>query len=76
MAASAYKRRTSQTPASTGTRPIRLFRASRPIFSCCSSEVEILYPHCEQRPRSIRPSLHLQNSPGRPSAETFRLFSH
>jgi hypothetical protein len=32
----AYKRRTSQTPASSETRPIRLLRKSRPILSCSS----------------------------------------
>ena len=34
MAASAYQRWTSQTPASSETRPIRLLRKSRPILSC------------------------------------------
>jgi hypothetical protein len=62
LSTSGYSKRNIQIPASTETRPIRLFRASRPIFSCCSSELEILKPHREQRSRPIRPTLHLGQS--------------
>ena len=36
MPAAAYRRRTSQNPASNETRPIRPLRKSRPVLSCSS----------------------------------------